>query len=109
MVILRGAPACFDRSEFVWRSPDGSEALAEYLVNCYYVGADVGDEKAGIDPDYLSLDQAMERLAAASDRDVLLLPVGADHSSPVPGSFDRVLRLAQEAPYDIKVGSLATS
>ncbi|WP_158220506.1 hypothetical protein [Kineosporia sp. A_224] len=106
-VILRGAPASLHRSEFVWRSPNGSEVLTDYLINGYYVGADVGHPKAGIDPDYLSLDQAMERVASVSDRDVLLLPVGADHSTPVPGSFDRVLELAQHAPYDVEVGSLA--
>ena len=42
-VILRGAPASLDRSTFMWRSPDGSEVLTEYLIHGYFVGADIAN------------------------------------------------------------------
>jgi hypothetical protein len=106
-VILRGAPASLDRSSFVWRSPDGSEVLTEYLIHGYYVGADIGSELAGVDPDYLDLPTAIDRVASVSDRDVVLVPVGADHWSPEPGMFDRTAARAQEGGQDAEVGSLA--
>lgn len=106
-VILRGVPASIDRSTFVWRSPDGSEVLTEYLIHGYYVGADIGHERAGTDPDYPDLETAVGQVASVSERDVVLVPVGADHWTPEPGMFDRVAQSAPATGIDAEVGSLA--
>lgn len=105
-VVLRGVPAAVDRSAFVWRSPDGSEVLTEYLIHGYYLGADIDEPpgQEGMGPD---LAGAIETAASVSDRDVVLVPVGADHWTPVPGMFDRALAAAPETGHDVEVGSLA--
>ena len=104
-VVLRGVPALVDRSCFRWRSPDGSEVLADYLIHGYYLGADIddGDDDARV----AELRAAVALAAAASDRDVVLVMVGADHSRPVPGMFERALGTAVRAGIDVEVASLA--
>ena len=106
-VILRGAPASLDRSAFVWQSPDGSEVLTEYLIHGYFVGADIAAEQAGIDPDYPDLQTAINLVASVSDRDVVLVPVGADHWTPEPGMFDTATSRAAAAGLRIEIASLS--
>ena len=106
-VILRGAPASLDRSAFIWRSPDGSEVLTEYLIHGYFIGADIAAEQAGIDPEYPDLQTAMTLVASVSDREVVLVPVGADHWTPEPGMFDTVRSRAAAAGLNTEVASLS--
>lgn len=106
-VVLRGVPASIARSAFVWRSPDGSEVLTEYLIHGYYLGADIDDHRD--DPEVAAADlaQVVETAAAVSDRDVVLVPVGADHWGPTPGMFGRALAVGPRTGHEVAVGSLA--
>jgi hypothetical protein len=106
-VILRGAPASLDRSTFMWRSPDGSEVLTEYLIHGYFVGADIASELAGVDPDYHDLATAIDLVGSVSDRNIVLVPVGADHWTPEKGMFDTAIAIADANGLNVEITSLA--
>src|SRR5258706_12163072 len=89
-VVWRGVPAAVDRHAFTWRSPDGSEVRAEYLVGGYGNGAYL----LAI-PDRLA--DKVARYVAASrafygDRSILAM-YGTDHAVPSP----RLARIVADA------------
>lgn len=106
-VVLRGVPAAVDRSCFVWQGADGSEVLTEYMVHGYSLGADISDPEATADGDYPNLDGAVARARSVSDRKVVLVPVGADHTAPHRGQFPEALEQASSLGLSVEVGSLA--
>jgi hypothetical protein len=106
VVVLRGVPAAVDRSCFVWQGTDGSEVLTEYMVHGYSLGADISDPDATVDGDYPNLEGAVARARSVSDRDVVLVPVGADHTAPHRGQFPLALEQAANLGLSVEVGSL---
>ena len=107
VVVLRGVPAVVDRSSFVWQGADGSEVLAEYMVHGYSLGADISDPEATTDADYPNLEGAVARARSVSDRGVVLVPVGADHTAPHRGQFPQALEQAASLGLSVEVASLA--
>ncbi len=106
-VVLRGVPAAVDRSCFIWRGIDGSEVLTEYLIHGYSLGADISDPEATADGDYPNFEGAAARAASVSDREVVLVPVGADHTTPHRDQFPQALRQAADLSLPAEVASLA--
>ena len=106
-VVWRGVPAAVDRNAFRWRSPDGSEVRAEYLVGGYGNGA------------YLlavpeQLGEKVGRYVAASrafygDRSILAM-YGTDHAVPSPQLAEIVARVNAAQPaggVEIRIETLA--
>src|SRR5258705_4911041 len=86
-VVWRGVPMSIDRNTFVWRSPDGSEVEAEYLVGGYGNGAYLFDV-----PELLADKLVGYRAANAGfygDRSLLAM-YGTDHAVPSPRLADLV-------------------
>ena len=86
-VVWRGVPMSIDRNTFVWRSPDGSEVDAEYLVGGYGNGAYLFDV-----PELLADKLVGYRAANAGfygDRSLLAM-YGTDHAVPSPRLADLV-------------------
>ena len=103
-VVWRGVPAAIDAPAFRWRAPDGSEVLAEYLVDGYSNGAVLpGDAKE-------LLARIAEWTEAQEPRsgDPVLWMNGTDHLMPQAA----LGRLVAEADglsddWDLRVCSLA--
>lgn len=78
-MVWRGVPSQIDRLTFAWRSPDGSEVAAEYLLGGYWLG---GSLLGCDDAECLAkaVDGCVATLAPMATRDALLVTVGADHS-----------------------------
>jgi mannosylglycerate hydrolase len=104
-VVWRGIPAAIDRHVFRWRSPDGSEVTAEYLVGGYGQAA------------YLLAipDRLAAKVAAYHDQmrpfygDTSVLAMyGTDHAAPLPGLVDLVddVNAAQDG-YRMRIETLA--
>ncbi|QYG92021.1 alpha-mannosidase [Iamia sp. SCSIO 61187] len=103
-VVWRGIPASVDAPAFRWRSPDGSEVLAEYLTDGYSNGAVLpGDAK-----------ELVARIADWADQhepragDPLLWMNGTDHLMPQP-ALGRLVAEANDISdeWDLRVCSLA--
>ncbi|HEX3427470.1 MAG TPA: hypothetical protein VHS36_01585, partial [Candidatus Limnocylindrales bacterium] len=80
-VVWRGVPAAIDRHAFEWRSPDGSQVRAEYLVGGYGNGAyllAIPDKLADKVARYVEAGRAFY-----GDRSVLAM-YGTDHAVPSP-------------------------
>lgn len=106
-MVWRGVPREVDRTAFRWRSPDGSEVVAEHMIFGYFNGAvfeqlpDPGD-LAG------ELARAVERLRPhlAGDRAVVL--VGYDHAGPDATLLTRLSDARAWVPdLDVRIGGLA--
>ena len=98
-VVWRGVPLSIDRNSFTWRSPDGSEVEAEYLVGGYGNGAYLFDV-----PDLLADKLNGYRAANAAfygDRSLLAM-YGTDHAVPSPRLADLV-EAVNEANRDVVV------
>jgi alpha-mannosidase len=98
-VVWRGVPAAIDRHAFNWRSPDGSEVRAEYLVGGYGNGAyllAIPDRLADKVARYVEAGRAFY-----GDRSVLAM-YGTDHAVPSPRLAEIVAR-ANEQRDDIVV------
>ncbi|NLV55871.1 MAG: alpha-mannosidase [Acidimicrobiales bacterium] len=102
-VVWRGVPAEIDAPAFRWRSPDGSEVVAEFLTDGYSNGAVLPDDAK----------ELLARVAAWAERhgpragDPLLWMNGTDHLMPQP----RLGRLVAEAAdlsddWDLRISSL---
>ena len=106
-VVLRGVPAAIDRGTFVWRSPDGSEVLAEYLMHGYYLGADLVDHL----DDAQDLADELVRVAAIAgsiaDRDRVMIQVGSDHTGPVRRLAELVDDAGRLSGLTVSIGSVA--
>ena len=106
-VVWRGVPAAVDRNAFRWRSPDGSEVRAEYLVGGYGNGAYL----LAI-PDRLG--EKVARYVAASrtfygDRSILAM-YGTDHAVPSPRLAEIVAGVHDAQPaggVEIRIETLA--
>jgi hypothetical protein len=103
-VVWRGVPASVDAPAFRWRSPDGSEVLAEYLTDGYSNGAVLpGDAK-----------ELVARIADWADQhepragDPLLWMNGTDHLMP-QAALGRLVAEADDVSdgWDLRVCSLA--
>ena len=86
-VVWRGVPMSIDRNTFVWRSPDGSEVDAEYLVGGYGNGAYLFDV-----PDRLKakLAEHVDANESFYGRHSILAMYGTDHAVPSPRLADLV-------------------
>jgi hypothetical protein len=106
-VVLRGVPASIDRSAFRWRSPDGSEVLAEYLIHGYFLGADLAEHTASAEDLAGELARVIDLAAFASDRDTVIIPMGGDHTGPEARVFELLDEAAALAGHRVTVGSIA--
>ena len=98
-VVWRGVPAAIDRHAFNWRSPDGSEVRAEYLVGGYGNGAyllAIPDRLADKVARYVEAGRAFY-----GDRSVLAM-YGTDHAVPSP-RLAEIVENANEQRDDIVV------
>jgi hypothetical protein len=106
-VLQRGVPSAIDRAAFRWRSPDGSEVIAEYLAYGYELGMDFENHLSSAEDLAGELARVVGLARPLSDRDVLLVPVGYDHALPpaaLAGLLDDACRVAG---VDARIGSIA--
>ncbi|HEX6231425.1 MAG TPA: hypothetical protein VF029_06900 [Actinomycetota bacterium] len=106
-MVWRGVPREIDRTSFRWRSPDGSEVIAEYLVFGYFHGAAFErlDDPADLAAE---LERTVDRLRPhlAGDRAVVL--VGYDHAGPDATLPARLDDARPRMPgLDVRIGGLA--
>ena len=106
-VVIRGVPARIDRSPFRWRSPDGSEVLAENLVDGYYVGADLDTAATSAGELAAELQRVIAQVAATAGRDTILVPVGGDHMGPLEGIVELLDEASALTDHEVSIGSLA--
>ncbi len=104
-VVWRGVPSTIDRSGFTWRSPDGSEVRAEYLMSGYGNGAALPDDAKAL---VRRLDAHLDEVGAfLAEGDPLLLMNGTDHHRAQPWIgrvVDEVNRM--QSDYELSVSSL---
>ena len=94
-MVWRGVPREIDRTEFLWRSPDGSEVVTEYMVLGYFNGGSFGGATT---PDELAdaLDRSVEGMRPYLDGDRVVVMVGYDHAGP---DASLPARLAEARPF----------
>lgn len=106
-VLWRGVPSVIDRTAFRWRSPDGSEVVAEYFIADYGVARDVPDHLASAADLAGELGRVVGLIAPASDRDIVLVPLGDDHMIPPPRLAELLSDAAALSGIDMAIGSIA--
>lgn len=107
-MLWRGVPREVDRTAFRWRSPDGSEVIAEYMMFGYFNGSTF---ERHTDPTELAaeLGRAVDHIRPylAGDRAVVL--VGYDHAGPdatLPARIEAARGAMPEL--DVRIGGLAS-
>ncbi|MGH2539872.1 MAG: hypothetical protein ACRDGK_05080 [Actinomycetota bacterium] len=106
-MVWRGVPREIDRTEFRWRSPDGSEVLTEYMMSGYFSGASLGGQTA---PDEFAgaLERIVETVRPFMVDDRTVIMVGYDHAGP---DASLPARLAEAQPFlrsvDVRIAGLA--
>ena len=78
-VLWRGAGE--QKSEFNWKSQDGSSVLATYLTEGYF--QDLLHSDTSIEEKSKNLKGFLDKIKKFSSADYLLLPIGADHLGPL--------------------------
>jgi alpha-mannosidase len=100
-MVWRGVPASIERSSFRWRSPDGSEVVAEYMPYGYSLGSSFEQTE-----DEASLATAVaastDALASFSVDDRAVVMVGYDHAGPDATLPDRL------PEHDVRIAGLAS-
>jgi hypothetical protein len=106
-VLWRGVPSAIDRAAFRWRSPDGSEVLAEYFAYGYELGGRLAEHVASAEDLAGELVRVVGLAAPLADRDVVLLPVGADHAVAPEALATLLDDAARLSGIDAGLGSIA--
>ncbi len=106
-VLWRGVPSAIDRTAFHWRSPDGSEVLAEYFIADYGVARDVPGHLASAADLAGELGRVVGLIAPYSDRDIVLVPVGDDHMIPPPQLAELLADASALSDTEMAIGSIA--
>lgn len=80
-MVWRGVPEEVASTSFRWRSPDGSEVLAEYMVFGYFDGESYEE---ALEPDALaaSLARSIAKMRPFVAGDRMVVMVGYDHAGP---------------------------
>jgi hypothetical protein len=92
-VVWRGVPRTIERDAFIWRSPDGSEVLTEYMAFGYFNAAVDGRGFDQIeDPEELAgaMERVVERQRPFMASDRMLVMLGYDHAGPDASFPDRL-------------------
>ncbi|HZD18189.1 MAG TPA: hypothetical protein VE669_08615 [Actinomycetota bacterium] len=105
--VWRGVPQEVDRTSFRWRSPDGSEVVAEYLIFGYFNGAAL---ERHADPAELAAEvgRSVDRLRPHLAGDRALVLVGYDHAGPdrtLPSRLEESRGAMPEL--EVRIGGLA--
>lgn len=104
-VVWRGVPAAIRRHAFVWRAPDGSEVLAEYLPDGYGHAAFL--LAPGGNP-VERLRRVAADVAPYFGSGPILAMCGGDHTSPMPDLVAAVAALQRSAPeFRLELATLA--
>ncbi|MFM2106706.1 MAG: hypothetical protein RL338_1738 [Chloroflexota bacterium] len=106
-VLWRGVPSAIDRASFTWRSPDGSEVLAEYYAYGYELGAGIRDRLASAGDLGAELERIAAVVAPMADRPMAIIPVGGDHSVPMAPMATLLAAARELTGLDIGIGSIA--
>ena len=93
------------KSESLWKSKDGTEVLATYLIQGYFQDAfslDVTEEKRA---EILKL--TLDKIKEYNSTNTILLPVGADHLKAVDNLKNKIAEINKRLDgYHIKEGSV---
>jgi alpha-mannosidase len=101
-MVWRGVPASIERSSFRWRSPDGSEVVAEYMPYGYALGSsfEQTEDEASL---ATAVAASIDALRSFSVDDRAVVMVGYDHAGPDATLPDRLpehgVRIAGLASY----------
>jgi hypothetical protein len=101
-MVWRGVPASIERSSFRWRSPDGSEVVAEYMPYGYGLGSsfEQTEDEASL---ATAVAASIDALRSFSVDDRAVVMVGYDHAGPDATLPDRLpelgVRIAGLASY----------
>jgi len=95
-VIWRGADQSLEKTEFLWRSPDGSEVLTIHLPQGYGNGVALPLEREAL---LRRLEAALAEPKRRATTPVLLLMNGTDHWSPQP-ELPLIIAAANESVAD---------
>jgi len=106
-VLWRGVPSAIDRAAFRWRSPNGSEVLSEYFAYGYELGGSLGEHVTSSEDLAGELGSVVGMAAVLADRDMVLLPVGADHAVAPEALAVLLEDAARLAGVDACLGSIA--
>ena len=79
-VLWRGVPSAIDRATFTWRSPDGSDVLAEYYAYGYGLGERISEHLDSARSLAGEIQRVVGLAAPLADRETVIIPVGGDHS-----------------------------
>lgn len=77
------------KSEFFWKSTDGSSVLATYLVEGYF--QDILNQDFSTEEKTKKIAELLNKIKHFAVSDVILLPVGGDHLAPPP-IFDKQIK-----------------
>lgn len=80
-VVWRGVPSTVDWHRFVWRAPNGSEVVTEYLPDGYGNARHVFDDPKDAD---VRLERLVEKSRNYFGTGPLLAMYGGDHAAPLP-------------------------
>jgi len=80
-MVWRGVPASIERSSFLWRAPDGSEVVTEYLPYGYSLGSSFehADDEASL---ATAIGASIDALRSFAVDDRAVVMVGYDHAGP---------------------------
>ena len=81
IMFWRGATAEIDKTEFMWKAPDGTEVLTILMPDGYFTGAELPDDGEAVAK---RIDKYVERFASLATTDIIYLSNGGDHLEPVP-------------------------
>ncbi len=101
-MVWRGVPASIERSSFRWRSPDGSEVVAEYMPYGYSNGSffEQTEDEASL---ATAIGASVDALRSFSVDERAVVMVGYDHAGPDAALPDRLrepgIRIAGLASY----------
>src|SRR3989339_1225726 len=70
------------KSEFIWKSPDGSAVFTTYLVEGYF--QDILNQTFSIEEKTRKIGEFLNKIKHHAASDLLLLPAGGDHLAPAP-------------------------
>jgi len=91
--LQRGVPQAVNRSEFLWKAPDGSQVLALYMPFGYGTACNLPEDKEKL---VRRVEKMVEKLAPFATTKHLLLMNGSDHVEPDP-RLSQKLKTLQEA------------
>jgi len=88
-VLWRGAGK--NKSEFIWKSPDGSSVTAIYLIEGYF--QDILSADLTIAEKAKKIEELLDKIAEYNVTDTILLPSGADHLAPADDTIRQIINI----------------